>query len=366
MGGVRGVPVSGGRALGRPNITDDRADGPCGRIGVAMKRCCARICWNSYGWVFPSGEAKELEKGSYVTSTGFGHEEWLFNFAWLIDDYHYAFLQPVSNSFRKMEGETLEILLYSINQNHDRVYVGEIRSCEVLMPAQVKAALKHYKKLGWFESMRDQIKKVGGDASRLNDASLLFNVRFRRTDVDLYQPPRLARRSDLVSKFSRYKLVRADRKAIIGQWQRRKGTTVPPSVQTITRSGHPGVIYDPIHAALQGQLLELLKARFGKDGVLREEDFVDISVSDGKRRILIEIKSDADARLAIRKGLGQILEYAYFHPSSRDGGVELFIVAPAPLTTEVSAYMSLLRSEFELPITYCPFSLADELPDAFG
>lgn len=264
-----------------------------------------------------------------------------------------------------MKGETLDILLYSINQNHDRVYVGEIRSCEVLMPAQAKAGLKHYRKLGWFRSMQDQIHKIGGDASRLNDASLPFNIRFRRTDYHPYQPYRLARRSDLVTKFNHYKLVKADRKTIVTQWQRRKGTRVPPSIQTITRSGQPGVIYDPIHAALQGQLLELLKLRFGKGAVLREQDFVDISVRDGKRRILIEIKSDADARLAIRKGLGQILEYAFFDPSSKDSGVELFVVAPAPFTSEVLAYMRVLRSEFKLPITYCPFSLGDALPDAF-
>jgi hypothetical protein len=316
--------------------------------------------------VFPSGEAKELEKGSYVTRAGFGHEEWLFNFAWLIDGYHYAFLQPVNNSRKKLEGETLEILLYAINQSHYRVYVGEIKGCEVLTPAQATAALKHYKKLGWLRSMRNQIQKVGANASGINDASVPFNVRFRRNDVRLYQPYRLARRSDVVTSLDRYKLVEADRKAIVMQWRRRKGAEAPPSVQTITRSGHPGVIYDPIHAALQDRLFRLLKARFGRGAVLCEEDFVDISVRDGKRRILIEIKSDADARLAIRKGLGQILEYAYFHRKPKDRRVDLLIVAPGPLTAEVSTYMKILSSGFRMPVTYCSFSLGDELPIAFG
>ena len=60
-----------------------------------MAKYTVRICWNSKGWVFPLGEAKELEAGTYVARFGFGHEEWLFNFAWLIDGYHYSFLQPV-------------------------------------------------------------------------------------------------------------------------------------------------------------------------------------------------------------------------------------------------------------------------------
>jgi hypothetical protein len=49
-----------------------------------MTTYLSRICWNSNGWLFPSGEAKHLEKDSFVTQVGFGHEEWLLNFAWLI------------------------------------------------------------------------------------------------------------------------------------------------------------------------------------------------------------------------------------------------------------------------------------------
>ena len=43
-------------------------------------------------------------KTSYVVEAGFGHEEWLFNFAWLIDGFHCAFLQPVNRSFKTVTG----------------------------------------------------------------------------------------------------------------------------------------------------------------------------------------------------------------------------------------------------------------------
>jgi hypothetical protein len=87
-----------------------------------MKKYYARICWNFYGWVFPTGEAKELETDSYVTKAGFEQEEWLFNFAWMIDGYHYAFLQPVSNSFKKVTGSTLGHLLVSSLNFIDRAF----------------------------------------------------------------------------------------------------------------------------------------------------------------------------------------------------------------------------------------------------
>jgi hypothetical protein len=50
-----------------------------------------------------------------VAQSRFGGEEWLFNFAWLIDGFHYAFLQPVSKSFDNVTGKIIELLLYTIN-----------------------------------------------------------------------------------------------------------------------------------------------------------------------------------------------------------------------------------------------------------
>jgi hypothetical protein len=56
----------------------------------AMSAYAARICWNSKGWVVPTGEAADLESAgpshtTYVQDHRFGHEEWLFNFQWVID-----------------------------------------------------------------------------------------------------------------------------------------------------------------------------------------------------------------------------------------------------------------------------------------
>lgn len=330
-----------------------------------MKTYCARICWNSQGWTFPTGEAKTLEKGSYVTRAGFGHEEWLFNFAWLIGDHHYAFLQPIDNSIKKVTGQVLNLLLYSVNPSRDKVYVGEIHKCEVLAPKQAEAALQHYKGAGWLKSMKRQIAEHGGNPSRLKDASVPFNVRFRPSDADIYSPYRVAARSDVVRRFNRYKLIEVKQSSVLDQWRRRKGTRIAPTVQTITRSGHPGVTYDPIHTALQGELMKLLQKEFGRDSVTREEDFVDIKVSVQARQILIEIKSDGDARGAIRKALGQILEYAYFEAERQGANLELVITAPAPETPKVRQYLDRLRERFSIPINYCEFSLGRPLPKLF-
>jgi hypothetical protein len=207
------------------------------------QRYTARICWNSNTWRFPSGEAPHLETASYVVEAGFGHEEWLFNFAWLIDGFHYAFLQPVNRSFENVTGKAIDVLLYTISPSSDRLYAGEISTCEVLRPVQAAAAVQIYQKRGWLKSMAEQVGGVGGKVENIlneNKVTNLFNIRFRPDDADIYDPLIAADRNDTVWKRQRYTLAAADEE-IEKQWRTRKGTTTPPLIRTVTRKGTPGV-----------------------------------------------------------------------------------------------------------------------------
>jgi hypothetical protein len=55
--------------------------------------------------------------------------------------------------------------------------------------------------------------------------------------------------------------------------------------------------------------------------------------------VCMEIKSDGNARLAIRKALGQILEYAHFDPQRQYDDAELVIIAPGAFTADVADYL---------------------------
>ncbi|HEY2392369.1 MAG TPA: hypothetical protein VGK22_14435 [Candidatus Angelobacter sp.] len=335
-----------------------------------MDKYYARICWNSKGWKYPSGEAALLEKGSYVSKTGFGHEEWLFSFAWLIEGYHYAFLQPVSDSMQKVRGRTLDLFLYAVNPNREKVYVAEIAECQVLTEKQSQNAIEYYRKAGWLKTMREQVSDILVNSTKLRShPDMVFgaNVRFRPADVTFYDPLRLAAPTDYVTRLKRYKLIPADQNAIDKEWRprRRKGTKIAPTVHTVTRSGQPGVTYDRIHDDLQANLFKLLQNRFGGSNVEIEADFVDITIRNGTKKILVEIKSDGDARVAIRNALGQILEYAYFDNSSKGTKMELVIIAPGIKTSNISEYISRLQTDFRIPISYSSFSLGDSLPSLF-
>jgi hypothetical protein len=329
---------------------------------VEMDSFFARICWNTNDWRFPCTHGRHEHKDNYVSRNGFGHEEWLFNFAWLIGGYHYTFLQPVTKSWKNLVGKTLHILLYTIDpSSRHRVYVGEIRKCEVLTQAQAEAALVHYKKSGWLRSMKEHVDGVGGTPAQLNANALsVFNVRFQPTEAEY--SPRLADPTDPISRLKRYNLV----KVVPAHWRgSRKGSRSLPVKRTVTRSTLPCIEYDPLHPQLQGELMELLKVRFGEKNVERESDFVDLSVIFGTKKILVEIKSDSQARLAIRKALGQILEYAYFNADANNTNAELVIAAPGRMTEAVSGYLSRLHAKFGIPLKYCAFSLGDNLPDIF-
>lgn len=77
----------------------------------------ARICWNKYGWVKPSGkEGKSRYKDSHEAQYGYGHEEWLFDIGKTINGYHYGFLEPVRKQQNAYAGNTYDIWLYTINE----------------------------------------------------------------------------------------------------------------------------------------------------------------------------------------------------------------------------------------------------------
>jgi hypothetical protein len=61
--------------------------------------------------------------------------------------------------------------------------------------------------------------------------------------------------------------------------------------------------------------------------------------------------------MAIRKAIGQILEYAYFTLPSTNVNPELVIVAPGPAKRDVTEYLKLLRMRFGIPVNYCTFAL---------
>jgi hypothetical protein len=333
-----------------------------------------RICWNDKGWRYPSGSTKR--DSGYAGKNGFGHEEWLFNYSWIADDdCHYAFLQPVNRALKKRAGESLDLLLWTIAPDGKRLEAGRISNCRILTTEEARHGLNEYKKNGWFRQMQKDVEDVHCRKEEL-DYEGLFNVRFRREDATVFDPPvPFAKVPEKIARSSRYHLMEVDSSDMpsLPADRIREGTTDPPDDLGGSVKGPSGpVSVDPQERRLQKRLMELLQERFGKKNVSREGGFgpaqFDLVVRNGQRTILVEMKAYADARKAIREALGQILEYAFFYPKTSNSvkDVDLFIVAPAPANEVVSNYMNLLRTRFTIPVRYCSFTLRDPLPSVFA
>lgn len=179
------------------------------------KQRIARICWNTEGWSRPSGSAKQTEgEGTYARAHGFGHEEWLFRMDWQLESWHYAFLEPVRRAKGSLEGEVHDILLYTIDRDFRRFYVGRFHACEILTSAKAADAASEYKARGWLNQMVREVGRIGGDVDILKteDPGVLLNIRFRPTALELYEPFRQASPQDKICRrgFSRYQLLTAD------------------------------------------------------------------------------------------------------------------------------------------------------------
>ena len=78
--------------------------------------------------------------------------------------------------------------------------------------------------------------------------------------------------------------------------------------------------------------------------------FVDVVACRDGEFEFYEIKTNSNARLAIREAIGQLLEYAYWPPSVCPS--RLVVVAEHPLASDDESYLQILSKRMHLDIEY--------------
>jgi len=320
-----------------------------------------RISYNSENWQRPTGDARKYEASStYNHKHGFGHEDWLFRSEWLVDGWRYAFIEGVNKSERRLVAsqKAVDLTLFTIEPDKRRRYVAMIREVECLGDQQAGAAVKMFKEAGWFDTMLEEIKKVGGDAKALGnsrEAKHVLNVRFRLENVVNYNPEEFANPNDPIMRLNRYQLYDFDEgqeKTGPAALRGRKGSESAPGGKKVFRRVTAATEYTPEHALMQKKLLAELKHEFPGANIVAEQDYVDVSVRTKNELLLFEIKSDLEPRVVIRQALGQILEYAFHPQRAQKLPVRLIIVGRCSLSPVEQRYLDLLRREFMLPLEY--------------
>lgn len=319
-----------------------------------------RICWNTLRWSRPSGDAARLEGGgSYAAAHGFGHEEWLFNFNWEDDvGFKYGFLQPIHKQYRLYNNEDGTIILYS--KPDDWYFVAKIDNCHVLTPDEKKYAYELHKRMGWLDEMKSHLKALNCDTQIFDrDKEDIFNIKFRKEDVVFFDPFILVPPDHHARKFPRYqtfpgtfdfKSQFAKPAKFLGYSARLKSTS------TRSRRAIPSTEFDPLHDKIQNALITFLQSKYGHKSVSSEDNRVDVSLRTPQETIFFEVKSDNTAKMCIRKGIGQLLEYAHWDAQVKVD--KLVIVGwnkPDPITVD---YLKRIRHNWNLPVYYSSFDLS--------
>ena len=329
----------------------------------------ARICWNSEGWLKPSGKnGKSMDKSSYECKYGFGHEEWLFDFDKLIDGLHYAAIQPIGKHQSKYANTTFDINLYSHNSETKEWYdIAFIKNVKVISNEEAERIYTQYSTNGWIDKMKQDLDDVKADSTKLDSFSeYVFNIKFDPKDIHFYNGNIRLMRKNEIPKHKRYTLLdncsennEAEDDPHIQINHNLHESQKPPT--TIKRSFKAGTKeYEVLHNQIQDSFLIYLREQFPHDTISKEAPIRGINCNidiyhtrSNDMSIIYEIKSYNDIKSSLRNALGQMLEYAYY--SKRDRKHKLVLVTHKISGDTMKSYINNINKMFSMDIGYVGF-----------
>lgn len=300
-----------------------------------------------------------MEKGTFCAKYHFGHEEWFFRNEWMIDGWRHTFIQGLNNKGEKFVArrEPFDLFLFTVPAKNVREYVAKISSVEALDKKEAEEIRTEYMQCGWFDTMLEEIRGVGGVESALGNqqwADQVLNLRFRMENISWDIAGKRAQPDDSVFKLNHYSLTNLE---AFERKQIKRGRYIPgssslPSVFSYMRRPSGPIKCTPQHQRMQAALMLELQREFPKIKIVREAGWVDVLVDTGKEILLFEIKPDLRARDVIRQAFGQIMEYAYYPSRKYPCPVRLVIVGRTPCTADDNAYFDILTGKFKIPVSF--------------
>lgn len=327
---------------------------------MQIEQKISKICWNTRNWKFPSGsEGKSPSSSSYESKYGFGHEEWLLDNSRIIDGFHFAFLQPLNLKTDRHVGKKYHIKLFTVLKSTN-YFVGTINNAICISKEESKEVYKLYKKKGWLKEMELEVENAGTDPTQLKKTppEIYFNLKFRFNDFIPTQSGDLEEISenDLNITTNRYKLL-PQKNDFFSTIESLEHDGNLKNTGKRKRTLAVDTTFDPVHDKIQNALCNLLRNKSSKiyKKVDIETSRVDVKALtyDGQWHFY-EIKTD-NPKLSIRKGLGQLLEYA-FYPKN-EIAQKLIIISDSLPDKSTQIYLTHIRNRFSIPIFYQSFDL---------
>jgi len=327
----------------------------------------ARLCWNTNGWIVPSGiQGKSKNKDTHESKFGYGHEEWLFDFGKLINGYHYGFLEPIRKQQDSFAGTTYDIWLYTLDgKSKIRYWVGEIKNVEVLNSKDSLKATELYKKRGWLKEMENQVRLINGKTHPFSNwkGLDLFNIRFKPDNLKFNDPYYEIPSSHPVYSISRYTFayyisefyLESDKTGFTFHKPKRKGTVKYNVKSKIYIKGPDPIEITFLHKNICEKLVPHLEKLHGSDNVVAEHKSgngatkIDIVVNSKYGLLFYEIKTYASLRSSIREAIGQLMEYSIWVNQDKAKKM-IVIVQPNPEFPVAKNYFDHIRKTYSLPL----------------
>jgi hypothetical protein len=333
----------------------------------------ARICWNTNGWIKPSGREGKSKGESFEKNYGYGHEEWIFDSAKNYNGYHYGFLQPIGRNYDRYVGQKFNLHLYTIDSTTKTKYwVGKLNEVEVIDKKLSQKVFNYYKSKGWLLEYKNHLMKLqlwaDHAAETFKKPISQFNIRFKPTaikelydpllpfeDQGLFEKPRYIF-NYLPSQLKANELIESGFDPDTGS-----SSVSSPNRGKSYRTIHSDIEIPTKHRDLLNGFMKYLKEKY-KNQVIKKEskafgnNKIDLFRKTDEGYIFYEIKSYTNLKTCLRVALGQLLEYNCF-PDVKNAN-KMYLVSDLSPNLIVIKYIKHLNTIINIPFGYIQFDLA--------
>lgn len=347
------------------------------------KRIC-RLTWNTNKWHKPSGHLWKKEwqgknEKSYEQQHGYGHEEWLLNPVFKVEDTQFGFIQGISN-YKKSEVID-ELHLFTIeDRTLTRYYLGYLKNVQIINDGY--SGIKKIEKWisGYIASMEQELKAVNADYANLAKFGYRPNVSFLVSEAELLMNPLEIKSKEFADRFFRFQpfkftpevenLIEIESFFYDFHFEPGGPGQKVTSYEKRGKSADVSTIekfHNKIEKDLYNYLVEVVKLNenlisCGKTYI--GSNIVDIAVKHSEKKFeFYEIKTTGSTRINIRAAIGQLLDYALW---SAQLAQKLIIVSPTILDSGSIRYFNKLQNTLNIPIEFWEYhQQAKEVKERF-
>ena len=332
----------------------------------------ARLCWNTNGWLKPSGRTGKSKNESYEKEQGYGSEEWLFDRSKIINGYLYGFLEPIHKSYYKYVGKKYNIRFYTIDgETKEKYWVGKINNVEVIDEGLQEKIHKYYNEKGWKNEMLLDLKSAGLNSPKVEKAwnrnSFYPNIRLKVSELKgIFNKPVLI---DKPKKYiGAYYYILLDEKKNVDYkdtedietgFNPNSGSSKPTKGKNNkgTRSVHKEIELKGKHRDIQNGLLVYLRKKYKGQEVKKESTVnnsrIDLYRKDERGYIFYEVKTYSNIFTCLRVALGQLIEYNCY--PDKKYAYKMYLVSDLEPVPKFVKYIKHLNKIINIPLGYIQF-----------